>query len=189
MAFLYSLFLKLLYPTSLCTLLLVAAAGSRKRQKLSRGCFWAAFANLMVGGNGWVVSALTKNLEWRYSSPEPAPSADAILVVRGGLLDKVPPRRLIEVDREGNRVIYGAQLYKQQKASVVFCTSGIATGGMAARPAVEVIADFLAMLGVPKEAVDKMTLEDLKRFIYEHANNDNYEQTKIHNRVFTQPGQ
>ena len=59
MAFLYSLFLKLLYPTSLCALLLVAAAVLRKRKLLSRVCFLAAFAILMVGGNGWVVDALT----------------------------------------------------------------------------------------------------------------------------------
>jgi uncharacterized SAM-binding protein YcdF (DUF218 family) len=168
MDFLYSLFLRLLYPTSLCALLLVAAAVFRKRQRLSQVCFWAAFAILMVCGNGWVVSALTKNLEWRYSLPEPAPNADAILVLSGGVLDKVPPRRMIEVDGEGNRVIYAAQLYKQQKAGVVICTGGIATGGVAARPAAEVMAEFLAMLGVPKEAV---VTEGGSSNTHEHARN------------------
>lgn len=168
MAFFYSLFLKLLYPTSLCASLLAAAAVFRKRQKLSRVCLWAAFAILMVCGNGWVVGALTKNLEWRYALPEPAPSADAILVLSGGLRDKVPPRRMVEVDEAGNRVIYAALLYKQRKAGVVICTGGIATGGVAARPAAAVMAEFLAMLGVPKEAV---VTEGGSSNTHEHARN------------------
>lgn len=168
MAFLYSLFLKLLYPTSLCALLLMAAAVFRKRQKLSRVCFWAAFAILMICGNGWVVDALTKNLEWRYAPLKPTSTADAILVLSGGLRDQVPPRQTIEVDASGSRVIYAALLYQQHRAGVVICTGGIATGGMANRPAAEVMAEFLATLGVPKEAV---VTEGASSNTHEHSQN------------------
>lgn len=168
MDFLYSLLLKLLYPTSLCALLLAAAALFRNRQKLSRVCLGAAFVILMVCGNGWIISALTKNLEWRYTLPEPAPTADAILVLSGGLVDKVPPRRMIEVGSEGNRVIYAALLYRQERARAVICTGGIATGGTAARPAAELMAEFLVMLGVPKAAI---LTEDGSSNTHEHARN------------------
>jgi len=106
MSLLYSLFLKLLYPTSLCALLILAAAMFRKREKLSRLCLWTAFAVLMMCGNGWLVGSLTKNLEWRYRLPDPAPKADAILVLSGGLLDRAPPRQTIGLARRpGNRTL------------------------------------------------------------------------------------
>ena len=81
MSFLYSLLLKLLYPTSLCLVLLVAAVVFRKRRTLCRACFGLAVAILLVCGNGWLVGALTKNLEWRYLPPNPVPEADAILEI------------------------------------------------------------------------------------------------------------
>ena len=131
MSILYSLFLRLLNPTSLCALLMAAAAIFRKRPKLSWFFFGAAFFTLMTCGNGWLVGFLVENLEWRYSLPEPAPTADAILVLSGGLLEKLPPRRMIEVADAGDRVIDAALLYKQGKAGLVICTGGVATGGAA----------------------------------------------------------
>ena len=168
MDFLYSLILKLLYPTSLCALLLAATVLFHRRKKLRRVCFCAAFAILMICGNGWIVGGLTRNLEWRYPLPAPAPNGDAILVLSGGLLDKTPPRPMIEVDGEGNRVIYAALLYKQKKAPFVICTGGVATGGVAARPAADVMMQFLVMLGVP--AAD-IVLEGGSSNTHEHAQN------------------
>ncbi len=168
MGFIYNILLELLSPTSLCLLSLLAAAVLRKRKIASRICFWMAVAVLMVCGNGWLVGALTKNLERRYWLPEPAPNADAILVLSGGLLDKVPPRRTVEVADAGDRVIYAAQLYKQQKAGLIICTGGIATGGVAPRSGAAVMKEFLAMLDVPGEAV---VTEGASSNTHQHAQN------------------
>ena len=65
MGFLYSLSLKLLYPTSLCAVLILAAAVFRKQESSRRVCLWAALGVLMICGNGWVVGGLTKYLEGR----------------------------------------------------------------------------------------------------------------------------
>lgn len=168
LTFLYSFLLKLLYPTSLCALLLLASAILRKRTKWSRGCFWAAFGILMICGNGWLVGALTRNLEWRYRLPEPAPNADAILVLSGGLVDRVPPRQTIEVADAGDRLLYAAHLFKQRKAGLIICTGGVATGGDAPRSAAEVMAEFLTTLGVPREAI---VTEGASSNTREHARN------------------
>src|ERR1035437_6509746 len=168
MSFLYSLFLKLLYPTSLCVLLLLAAAVFRKRQKLSRVCFWAAFAVLMVCGNGWLVGGLTRHLEWQYRPPSRGPKAGCIVIFRGGIMGQTPARPTIEVVEGGDRVLYGAYLYRQGKAPRIICTGNVATGGFAARPNSEDMADFLQMLGVPKEAI---ITETKSGNTHEHAKN------------------
>jgi uncharacterized SAM-binding protein YcdF (DUF218 family) len=168
MSFLYNLFLELLYPTSLCALLLVAAAVFRKRQKLSRVCFWAAFAVLMVCGNGWLVGGMTRHLEWQYLPPSHVPEADCIVILSGGIMGQTPPRPMIEVGEAGDRVLYGAYLYRQGKAPRIICTGNVATGGFAARPISEDMADFLEMLGVPKAAI---ITETKSGNTHEHAKN------------------
>ena len=66
MSFLYSLLLKLLYPTSLCLVLLACAVVFRKRKALCRACFGLAVGVLLVCGNGWLVGGLTRHLEWQF---------------------------------------------------------------------------------------------------------------------------
>ena len=151
--FFYSIFLKLLYPTSVSLLLLLLAAVFRGRKSLSRTCFWMAIVVLMVCGNGWITGRLVRHLEWQNMPPSPVPEADCIIVLSGGLLSRTPPRPTIEVADAGDRVIYGAYLFREQKAPYIICTGNVATGGIARRPASEDMADFLEMLGVEKSAI------------------------------------
>jgi len=157
MGFLYSIFVILLQPLSLCLLLLLAAAGLSKRKILSRTCFWTAFALLIVCGNGWLVGGCARRLEWRNLPSDPVAQADCIVVLSGGTLARIPPRPTIEIDDAGDRVLYGAYLYRQGRASRIICTGGVATGGVAMRPAAEDMAELLEMLGVPKDAIIKET--------------------------------
>jgi uncharacterized SAM-binding protein YcdF (DUF218 family) len=168
MSFLYSILLKLLYPTSLCLVLLLAAAAFRKHERLRRLCFWTAVAVLLVCGNGWLVRGLTKHLEWQYLPPNPVPQADCILVLSGGIMPRIPPRPTIEVAEAGDRLLYGAYLYRQRKAPRIICTGNVATGGISLRPASENMAEFLDLLGVPKEAI---ILESESENTREHARN------------------
>lgn len=66
MGLIYSVFLKLLYPTSLAILLLLASALLKKREVARRICFWLAVAVLLICGNGWVVKYSTRYLERQY---------------------------------------------------------------------------------------------------------------------------
>ena len=153
MSFLYSLLLKCLYPTSLSLLLLGCAVAFRKRKALFRVCFGLAVGVLLVCGNGWIVRGLTKHLEWQYLPPNPVPQADAILVLSGGILPPTPPRSTVEVADAGDRLLYGAYLFRKGSAPRIICTGNVATGGLALRPAAIDMAEFLEMLGIPQDAI------------------------------------
>jgi uncharacterized SAM-binding protein YcdF (DUF218 family) len=152
--YLYSLTLKLLYPTSVALLCLgVAGLVSRRRPRWRWRAELLAAAVLVTCGNGWVVGAMIRQLEGRYAPPVPVPTADAILVLSGGVLGRMPPRPTVEVADAGDRLLYGALLFKQGKAPRIICTGNVATGGIAPRPASEDMADLLSLLGVPSQDV------------------------------------
>jgi len=168
MSFLYSLLLKLLYPTSACLLLLLVSAILHNRKVASRICFWLAVAVLLVCGNGWLVGAMVRHLEWQNLPPKPVPQVDCILILSGGLENRIPPRPTIEVGEAGDRVLYGAYLFRQGKAPCILCTGGVATGGVAPEPAAQEMAEFLEMLGVPESAI---FTETKAANTHEHARN------------------
>jgi len=168
MSFLYSLLLKLLYPTSLCLLFLAAAAVFRKRQLPRRIFFILAVAALVVCGNGWLIGGLARHLEWQYLPPNPVPHADCILVLSGGILSRIPPRPTVEIADAGDRVLYGAHLFHQGVAPHIICTGNVATGGVAARPAAEDMAELLQELGVAKDAI---VTETKSEDTHQHAQN------------------
>ena len=123
---------------------------------------------LLVSGNGWVVGAMSRQLEWRYLAPEPMPAADAIVVLSGGVLTKTPPRATVEVNDSGDRVLYAAALYRQGKAPLIVCTGNVGTGGVKARPEAEDMAELLQSIGVDERAI----VNELKaQNTHEHAVN------------------
>lgn len=163
--FAYSLFLKLIYPTSLCMILLIASVILRRWKRTSLACLLTGLGILLIGGNGWLIGALTRDLEWRYLPPNPVPQADAILVLSGGIHPPLYPRPTIELGEAGDRLIYGAQLFKEGKAPRIVCTGGAWT---TYRPVSEVMQEFLCSMGVPKESIMIETASGNTR---EHARN------------------
>src|SRR4051812_8027312 len=103
MSFLYSILLKLLYPTSVSFLLVLAALVflKCKREKLARAFLLCGLAVLLICGNGWITGALARHLEWQNLPLDPVPQADCILVLSGGILGKVTPRPTVEVGDAG----------------------------------------------------------------------------------------
>ena len=108
---------------------------------------------LAVCGNGWVVAGMIRHLEGQYLPPQSMPTADAILVLSGGVLGRTPPRQSVEIGDAGDRILYGAELYRQGKAPNIICTGNVATGGLAPRPAAEDMAELLRLLGIPASAI------------------------------------
>ena len=113
LGFLYSVLLKLLYPTSVALAFFLLAAVSKRRTR--RRWFYAiALAVLLICGNGWVVRWMILPLESMYAAPEPLPSADAIVVRSGGIHARIPPRPTVEVSETGDRLLYAAELFRRR---------------------------------------------------------------------------
>jgi uncharacterized SAM-binding protein YcdF (DUF218 family) len=166
LAFLYNVALTLLNPTSVSLLLLIAATLYPRRSVVCRSSVILALAVLLIGGNGWVVGALLQSLEWQYLPPDPVPSADAIVVLSGGTLARIPPRSTLEVSDAGDRVLYAAELFRRGRAHQLMVSGDVATGGLAPRPAAEDMADLLETLGVSKSA---LVLERKAQNTHDHA--------------------
>ncbi len=155
-------------PLALSLLLLLTTGALTKRKTWRRICFWVAVTILLVCGNGWVVGGLARHLERRYLPPDPLPKADCIVVLSGGVLRQVPPQPTVQITDAGNRVLYAAYLYRQGKAPQIICTGGSGPRGIGVRSAAEDMAEFLEMIGLPKEAITK---ETKARNTHEHAVN------------------
>jgi uncharacterized SAM-binding protein YcdF (DUF218 family) len=153
LAFLYNVLLTCLTPTTPVVLLLLAALVLRRRVAAARFSVACALAVLLVCGNGWVVDAMVRGLESANPPVSPSSTADAIIILSGGTVPRVYPRTTVEVTDAGDRVLYGAELYRQHRAPRVIVTGDVGTGGVAPRPAADDMAEFLEHLGVPPSTV------------------------------------
>lgn len=112
-------------------------------------------ALLLVGiaGNGWISNWIVKSLEWQYIPTKIAP-AEAIVILGGGIKSADAPRPMIDVSEQGDRVIYGAKLYREGLAPLIVTSGGrIAWLGYGGQPESSDMAKLLQMLGVPDSAI------------------------------------
>ncbi len=155
----------LVYPLSLAGILLALALLLRKKKWRTR-VLALSLAILWLGGNRWVSAALVKSLEWQYLPPSPLPPAEAIVILGGGTAPAQFPRPMVEVEDAGDRVLYGAMLYRQGAAPLVVVTGGklpwTATESNGARN----MTALLTFLGVPQEAI---LLEERSANTYQNA--------------------
>jgi uncharacterized SAM-binding protein YcdF (DUF218 family) len=140
---LYSALTALLNPVAVA-LCLAGVARLTRRARLRRGLNITALAILVLGSNGWVASALMRSLEERYAPADAAAKADAIVVLSGGERPRLWPRPMLDLNDAGDRLVYGAMLYRRGAAPRVFCTGGAVVPQM---------VEFLAELGVPRDAL------------------------------------
>ena len=179
LAFLYSVLLTCLTPTTPILILLVAAMAFRRRGRLARAMAAGALVILLVCGNGWVVGAMVRSLESASSPINPSASADAIVILSGGILPRVYPRTTVEVSDAGDRVLYGAELFRRQRAPRVIVTGNVSIGGLAARPEADDMSDLLERIGVPRMAI---LAERQAQSTHEHAVNlcPTFSELRIH---------
>lgn len=109
---------------------------------------------LLASGNGWVCEWLVRSLEFQHLPLTTIPTADAIVVLGGCTKPAVPPRPSVEVSDEGDRVLYGAKLYRDGKAPRIILSGGRidwkAGGGLSEA---DDMAQLVEAMGVPKTAV------------------------------------
>lgn len=167
--FLSKLLPLLIYPVGLALVLAIVTFGLilRKRSRLALIPLTLAFLILWVssseGFNYWIVQSLEGQ-----NRPTEIPTAQAIVVLGGATSSQLPPRPWVEVSDEGDRLLYAAKLYREQKAPRIVLTGGrIAWRNGGTAEAID-MATLLETMGVPRSA---MLLEESALNTYENAIN------------------
>lgn len=108
---------------------------------------------LLVASNSWVANSLVRSLEWQQLPPKALPRADAIVILGGATKSAFPPRPAVDLSESGDRVLYGAQLYREGKAPLIIASGGRIDwrGGGPSESAD--MAAILKTIGVPSTAI------------------------------------
>ena len=144
-------------------LLLVALGLLIWRQvRWAMGAIALALVVIMGSSNGWVAASLIKSLEDQAIALQEAttglpypelPTADAIVVLGGGIKAPLPPRPWLDLAEEGDRVLYGARLWKAGKAPLLVMSGGrIKWRGAGESEAVD-MAELATAMGVPADRI------------------------------------
>jgi uncharacterized SAM-binding protein YcdF (DUF218 family) len=126
---------------------------------------------LWLGSNRLVTTAVLRSLEWQYlplsTTPAALPQADVIIVLGGSTRAAAFPRPMAEMNEAGDRLLYAAWLYQQQAAPRILLSGGhVPLLGLGDSPEAESMAEIMARLGIPPEA---LLLETASRNTYENA--------------------
>lgn len=110
---------------------------------------------LWLLGTEPVSDRVRANLEHRYPpvAVDELPTADAIVLLGGGVRPPIPPRPVPEFDFQGERVHMAARLYHANRAPRIVSAVGVLPGiGVGPRES-EATQALLQTLGVPADAV------------------------------------
>jgi uncharacterized SAM-binding protein YcdF (DUF218 family) len=142
------------YPLGLtCLLLVVALFTFWKRPRIAAGAIALALTLLLVGGNGWVANQLVRSLEWQNLPTAELPEADAIVVLGGATKSVAKPRPGVDLSEAGDRVVYGAQLYREGKAPLLILSGGRINWRGGGSPESADMAALVKSWGVPESAI------------------------------------
>lgn len=125
-----------------------------KRTRISAILSSIALALLLLSSNDICSRLLVQSLERQYVPNGELPTAEAIVILGGATRPKISPRPWYEVNEAGDRLLYGALLYKQKKAPLIVVTGGRAEWlGEGGNPESEDMAAILELMAVPREAI------------------------------------
>ena len=133
-------------------------------------CWGLAVVVLVVPALPIVAEALQGHLERQYppAAVEAAPTADAIVVLGGGVGAAIPPRVYPDLYDAADRVVHAARLYHAGKAPRIIVSGGFLRWREQARPEAEGMMELLIALGMPSEAI---VAEPNSQTTYENARN------------------
>ena len=155
------------YPLGLCCILLtIALFLSYKRSRWAFMPIFVAFFILFIAGNTRFSSRLVKSLEWQYLPSQTMPKADAIVVLGGMTRNIDPPRIMPDVSERGDRLLYGAKLYKDGAAPLIVLSGGRIQWRGGGDSEAKDMASLLQLMGIPEEA---MLLEPNSLNTYQNA--------------------
>jgi uncharacterized SAM-binding protein YcdF (DUF218 family) len=124
-----------------------------KRPRIAAGAIALALIVLLVSSNGWVAKSLVRSLEWQNLPAVQIPNAQAIVVLGGATKSASFPRPSIDLSESGDRVIYAAELYRQNKAPIIILSGGRIDWRGSGSPESGDMAKILTSIGVPSAAL------------------------------------
>lgn len=143
-----------LYPLGLASLLmLITLVLLWRRSRLAPVPILLALTALLLFSNGLVSGWLVRSLEWQNIPQGEIPTAEAIVVLGGGVKPATWPRPSPDLSDEGDRVFYGAQLYREGKAPLVIASGGRIDWKDGGPPESKDMAAIMETLGVPSSAI------------------------------------
>lgn len=159
-----------LYPAGLsCALLVGAIATFWRRPRVSAGLLGTALGLMIFSSNGWVAETLVRSLESQYRPATDYPKVAAIVILGGATRPPSAPRVWPEVLEGGDRVLYGARLYKEGYAPKLILTGGrIAWKESTNASEAQDLETLLEFMGIPAAA---MILERTSLNTHENAVN------------------
>ncbi|MFW6296049.1 MAG: YdcF family protein [Halothece sp.] len=138
------------YPLGLaCVLLVITLVLWWKRSRWTPLPVILALLVLLLGSNGWVSQWMVRSLEWQNLPSANLPNAEAIVVLGGATKPASPPRPMVDLNEEGDRVLYAAQLYRQGKAPLIIASGGRIDWRGGGPSEASDMAQLLEMMGVP----------------------------------------
>ncbi|MGB8698682.1 MAG: YdcF family protein [Thermosynechococcaceae cyanobacterium] len=167
-----------LYPIGLSSLLLaIAMIVFWKRPRIAAGLMGTALGVLLFSSNIWVAQFLVQGLELQYRPVDPLPKAAAIVVLGGSTRPPIPPRTWPEVNEGGDRVLYGARLYRAGKAPQVILSGGRIAWEGSNPPEAQDMKTMMIFMGVPEQA---LRLDSTSLNTYQNAVNVKQILTQAH---------
>ena len=173
--FLSKMIPSLIYPTSMITILLLIAL-FLKSNKVRRRLVGIAVILLLICGNEFPGSFLIRQLETTYPPFDGTEKAPVIVVLGGCTESKSYPRESVEVNGAGDRILYGARLFKKGYGEkllvggsyIEWLDGQTIVDGSVSSPASE-MAEIAVEIGVPK---DKIILQNRSLNTYQEAVED-----------------
>lgn len=151
-AFLSKFLPQFILPLGLACVLLVFAIIFRRSKRWQTSLTVLALLVLYLSSNRWVAYSLARTLEWRYLPQQTTPAAEVIVVLGGGTERSQFPRQIPEVTGAGDRVIYGAYLYKQGAAPDILLSGGLVRwSGEEPTSSADDMAQLMALMDIPAE--------------------------------------
>ena len=142
------------YPIGLICLLLIAALGLLWiRSKWTPAVIGAALMILLFSGNSWTSHWLVQSLEWQNIPKGELPTADAIVILGGGIRSQAYPRPDVDFTDAGDRVWYGANLYHAGKAPKIIVSGGRISWHGEGSPEADDLMKLLVKMGVPQTEI------------------------------------
>ncbi len=115
----------LVYPLGLASLLILLGLFLTRRPGLQRAVLVLALVLLWIGGNRWVALGLARSLEQQFPAPEPIPQAEVAVVLGGGTETAELPRKMVDVNSAGDRLLEAASLYREGKVRRILVSGGL----------------------------------------------------------------